>query len=120
MDVSKKHSAQRDAAGRKGPNSTSSRSANLPRPLMVGAFSSPWGLLAVAHTSFRFSPSKVRHGDIYLAPGGDTMAPKPERARLAYIFGIVLAIAVTIPAITTLLAMPSSSPIYHPQVLLLY
>src|SRR5262249_32338081 len=39
MDVSKKHSAQRDAAGRKGPNSTSIRSANLPRPLMVGAFS---------------------------------------------------------------------------------
>jgi hypothetical protein len=39
MDVSKKHSAQRDAAGRKEPNSTSSRSANLPRPLMVGAFS---------------------------------------------------------------------------------
>jgi hypothetical protein len=31
MDVSKKHSAQRDAE-RKGPNSTSSRSANLPRP----------------------------------------------------------------------------------------
>ena len=27
MDVSKKHSAQRDDAGRKGPNSTSSRSA---------------------------------------------------------------------------------------------
>jgi hypothetical protein len=39
MDVSKKHSAQRDAAGRKGPNSTSSRSANLPRPLMAGVFS---------------------------------------------------------------------------------
>jgi hypothetical protein len=26
----------------------------------------------VAHTIFPFSPSKVRHGDIYLAPGGDT------------------------------------------------
>src|ERR1700751_1631783 len=39
MDVSKKHSAQRDDAGRKGPNSTSSRSANLPRPLKAGAFS---------------------------------------------------------------------------------
>src|SRR5215475_10707661 len=38
MDVSKKHSAQRDDAGRKGPNYTSSRSANLPWPLMVGAF----------------------------------------------------------------------------------
>ena len=38
MDVSKKHSVQRDDAGRKGPNSTSSRSANLPRP------STGWGL----------------------------------------------------------------------------
>jgi hypothetical protein len=26
----------------------------------------------VAHTIFPFSPSKVQHGDIYLAPGGDT------------------------------------------------
>src|SRR5499433_1021304 len=34
----KKHSAPRDAAGRKGPNSTSIRSANLPRPSMAGAF----------------------------------------------------------------------------------
>jgi hypothetical protein len=40
MDVTKKHSAQRDAAGRKGPNSTSNRSANLPRPLMAGPFPS--------------------------------------------------------------------------------
>src|SRR5262245_46434833 len=42
MDVSKKHSAQRDGAERKGPNSTSSRSANLPRPLMAGAIFRPW------------------------------------------------------------------------------
>src|SRR5262245_59516044 len=33
--ATKKHSA----AGRKGPNSTSIRSANLPRPSMAGAFS---------------------------------------------------------------------------------
>jgi hypothetical protein len=38
--ATKKHSAQRDAE-RKGPNSTSSRSANLPRPSMAGAFFSP-------------------------------------------------------------------------------
>src|SRR5215467_9345458 len=37
--ATKKHSALRDAAGRKGPNSTSIRSANLPRPSMAGAFS---------------------------------------------------------------------------------
>jgi hypothetical protein len=47
------------------------------------------------------------------------MAPKPEAARLAYVFGIVLAVA-AILAITTLLAAPSSSPIYHPQLPLLY
>jgi hypothetical protein len=41
--ATKKHSALRDAAGRKGPNSTSIRSANLPRPApfpaWLGAFS---------------------------------------------------------------------------------
>src|SRR5262249_37592687 len=37
--ATKKQSALRDAAGRKGPNSTSIRSANLPRPSMAGAFS---------------------------------------------------------------------------------
>src|SRR5262249_35067898 len=36
----------------------------------------------VAHTSFRFSPSKVRHGEIYLVPGGDAMAPKPEPVKV--------------------------------------
>jgi len=49
------------------------------------------------------------------------MAPKPEAARLAYVFGIVLAVAAIILAITTgNLASPSSSPIYHPQLPLLY
>jgi len=49
------------------------------------------------------------------------MAPKPEPARLAYVFGMVLAVAAIILAITTPnLATPSSSPIYHPQLLLLY
>ena len=49
------------------------------------------------------------------------MAPKPEPARLAYVFGMVLAVAAIILAITTHdLAAPSSSPIYHPQLMLLY
>ena len=49
------------------------------------------------------------------------MAPKPEPATLAYVFGIVLAVAAIILAITTPdLAAPSSSPIYHPQLPLLY
>jgi hypothetical protein len=49
------------------------------------------------------------------------MAPKPEPARLAYVFGMVLAVAAIILAITTgNLAAPSSSPIYHPQLQLLY
>jgi hypothetical protein len=47
------------------------------------------------------------------------MAPKP--ARLAFVFGMVLAVAVTILAITTPnLAAPSSSPVYHPQLVILY
>jgi hypothetical protein len=49
------------------------------------------------------------------------MAPKSEPARLVYVFGMVLAVAAIILAITTRnLAAPSSSPIYHPQLLLLY
>ena len=49
------------------------------------------------------------------------MAPKPEPARLAYVFGMVLAVAAIILAITTPdLASPSSSPIYYPQLPLLY
>jgi hypothetical protein len=49
------------------------------------------------------------------------MAPKPEPARLAYVFAIVLAVAAIILAITTRdLATPSASLIYHPQLPLLY
>ena len=49
------------------------------------------------------------------------MAPKPEAARLAYVFGMVLAIAVIMLAITTRnLAAPSASLNYHPQLPLLY
>jgi len=49
------------------------------------------------------------------------MAPKPEPARLAYVFGMVLAVtAITLAIMTPNLAAPCSSPIYHPQLLLLY
>ena len=48
------------------------------------------------------------------------MAPKPEPARLAFVFGMVLAVAVTIVAIMTWtrdLAAPSppTEAIYQPQ-----
>jgi hypothetical protein len=49
------------------------------------------------------------------------MAPKPEAASLAYVFGIILAVAAIILAITTPdLASPSWSPIFGPQLPLLY
>ena len=49
------------------------------------------------------------------------MAPKPEPARLAYVFGMVLAVtAITLAITTPSLAAPCWSPIYHPQLLLLY
>jgi hypothetical protein len=52
------------------------------------------------------------------------MALKPEQARHAFLFGMVLAMAVTILALVTWvdrdLAQPSSSPIYQSQLLLVY
>jgi hypothetical protein len=52
------------------------------------------------------------------------MAPKPEPARLAFVFGMVLAMAVTILAILTWprrdLAAPSTEAIYRPQHFNLY
>jgi len=52
------------------------------------------------------------------------VAPKPEQARHAFIFGMVLAMVVTILALITWvdrdLAQPSSSPIYQPQLVLVY
>jgi len=49
------------------------------------------------------------------------VAPKPEPARLASVFGIVLAVAAIILAITTPnLATPSWSPIFGPQHLIVY
>ena len=48
------------------------------------------------------------------------MAPKP--ARFVFTVGMVLAMALTILTITADrdLAAPSSSPTYHPQLLVLY
>jgi len=50
------------------------------------------------------------------------MAPKPKSAR--FTVGMVLAMALTILAVMTWadrdLAAPSSSSIYHPQLLVLY
>ena len=54
------------------------------------------------------------------------MAPKPERARLAFAFGMVLVMAVTILAILTwtrrdlAAPIPPTEPIYQPQHLILY
>jgi hypothetical protein len=55
------------------------------------------------------------------------MAPKPEPARFASVFGtltsvvgIVLAVAAILAITTPNLAAPSLSLIYHPQLLLLY
>ena len=51
------------------------------------------------------------------------MAPKPEPARLASVFGIVLAVAAILAImgwVNRHWAAPSSSPIYRPQHLIVY
>jgi hypothetical protein len=50
------------------------------------------------------------------------MAPKPKPARFVFTVGMVLAMALTILMIMADrdLAQPSLSPVYHPQLLLLY
>ena len=51
------------------------------------------------------------------------MAPKPEPARLAYVFGIVLVVAAILAIMgwaDRLWAAPSPSPIYHTQLPILY
>src|SRR5215831_841934 len=77
----------------------------------------------VAHTSFRLAPLKSGMATSVWWPGGDTMAPKPEPAGLAYVFGIVLAVAAILAImgwVNRYWAAPSSSPIYHPQHLIVY
>ena len=49
------------------------------------------------------------------------MAPIPKPARFEFTVGLVLAMALTIVGVMTwAVAAPSSSAIYHPQLLLLY
>src|SRR5262245_60719072 len=73
----------------------------------------------VAYTSFRLAPPKSDMAkSIWRARRGH-MAPKPEPARLAYVFGMVLAVAAISLAITTPNLAAPRSPIYHPQLLLL-
>jgi hypothetical protein len=45
------------------------------------------------------------------------MAPKPKPAR--FVFAVVMALT-TLAVMTWAMAQPSLSPIYHPQLLLLY
>jgi hypothetical protein len=47
------------------------------------------------------------------------MEPKPKPARFVFIVGMVLAMVLTIPMIMTW-AAPNSSPIFRPQLLLVY
>ena len=62
----------------------------------------------------RFAPLKVR----YWSQEGN-MAPKPKSKLARFVFAV--AMALTILAVMTLaMAHPSLSPIYHPQLLLLY
>ena len=53
------------------------------------------------------------------------MAPKPERARLAFVFGIALAMAVILAILTwtrrdLAAPIPPTEPIYQPQHRILY
>ena len=63
-------------------------------------------------------PSKVWRGKSIRRQEG-YMAPKPNPARFVFTVGMVLAMTLTILTVMTW-AAPSSSPIYHPQLLLLY
>jgi len=84
-----------------------------------------WGTTSekceVAHTSPPIGPAKsVRTGTRTGTRTGH-MAPKPKPARFEFTVGMVLAMALTILAVMTWVeAAPSSSLIYHPQLLLLY
>ena len=74
-----------------------------------------------AHTSLPIRPSEVRLATSIWRQEG-YMAPKPKPARFVFTVGMVLAMALTILTITADrdLAAPSSSAVYHPQLLLLY
>jgi len=118
--------------------------ASQPRPPGGGAFLAPnmsqtqiianshrvFGHLAffgqpakceAAHTSFPLAPLKSAIATSIWRREG-YMAPKPKPARFVFTVGMVLAMALTILTITADrdLAAPSSSAVYHPQLLLLY
>jgi hypothetical protein len=73
----------------------------------------------VAHTSLPIRPSKVRHSDIYPARQEGYMAPKAKPARFVFAVGMLFSITI-LAVMTWAMAQPSLSPIYHPQLLLLY
>ena len=80
-----------------------------------------WGTTSekceVAHTSPPIGPAKSARTGTRTGH----MAPKPKPARFEFTVGMVLAMALTILAVMTWVeAAPSSSLIYHPQLLLLY
>src|SRR5215831_11527932 len=75
----------------------------------------------VVHTSRRSGPLKSAIAtSIWRLEG--YMAPKPKPARFIFTVGMALAMALTILTITADrdLAAPSSSAVYHPQLLVLY
>jgi hypothetical protein len=67
---------------------------------------------------FQFAPLKSGMATSIWRQEG-YMAPKPKALRFVFTVGIVLAMALTILTVVTW-AAPSSSPMYHPQLLLLY
>ena len=74
----------------------------------------------LAQGPFQFAPLKSGVATSIWRQEG-YMAPKPKPARFEFTVGMVLAMALTILVVMTwAVAAPSSSAIYHPQLLLLY
>jgi hypothetical protein len=78
-----------------------------------------------AHTSLPSHPSKVRHGDIYLArqEGRRDMAQRSASNRRTFVFGIVLApvvLAMTWASYDWAAPIGPTEAIYQPQHLILY
>src|SRR5262245_47435321 len=77
-------------------------------------------LHVVYASSFQFAPLKSGVATSIWRQEG-YMAPKPKPASFEFTVGMVLAMALTILVVMTwAVAAPSSSPVYHPQLLLLY
>src|SRR5262245_61109474 len=79
------------------------------------------GQCEVAHTSLPIRPSKSGIATSFWRQEG-CMAPKPKPARFVFTVGMVLAMALAILMIMadSDLAQPCLSPIYQPQLVLLY